>query len=95
MTTQRSTTRSTPGSTATCCTGLAPAAVALAGTGLLGCAEATEEAGPSGDIPHPEDDVPGSQVRLHEGSDGPVIEAAVVQTPGLDVSSHQGAVNWS
>ena len=35
------------------------------------------------------------QVRLHEGTDAPVIEAAVVQTPGMDVSSHQGAVNWS
>jgi GH25 family lysozyme M1 (1,4-beta-N-acetylmuramidase) len=91
MTTQRSIMTSTTRYR----TGLALAAVALAGTGLLGCAEAAEEAGPSGDITHPEDDVPGSQVRLHEGTDAPVVEAAVVQTPGMDVSSHQGAVNWS
>src|ERR1044071_8779993 len=91
MTTQRPTMTSTT----RYCPGLAFAAIALAGTGLLGCAEAAEEAGPSGDITHPEDDVPGSQVRLHEGTDGPVFEAAVVQTPGMDVSSHQGAVNWS
>lgn len=71
------------------------AAVALTGLGLFGCAEATEPTGPSGDITHPEDDTPGSQVRIHEGTETPTVEAAVAQTPGMDVSSHQGAVNWA
>src|SRR6476661_6818129 len=62
MTTHRSTTSTTT----RCRTGLALAAIAFAGTGLLACAEAAEEAGPSGAITHPEDDVIGSQVRLHE-----------------------------
>jgi GH25 family lysozyme M1 (1,4-beta-N-acetylmuramidase) len=91
MTTHRSTTSTTT----RCRAGLALAAVAFAGTGLLACAEAAEQAGPSGEITHPEDDVLGSQFRLREGSDGPVIEAAVVQTPGMDVASYQGAVNWA
>jgi GH25 family lysozyme M1 (1,4-beta-N-acetylmuramidase) len=75
--------------------GLAIAAV-LSSAGLFACA-ATDDGAPSddSDITHPEDDTVGSQVRLHEGTDAPVFEAAVAQTPGMDVSSHQGNVNWS
>ncbi|HET9624212.1 MAG TPA: lysozyme [Kofleriaceae bacterium] len=47
------------------------------------------------DVTHPEDDVVGSQVRIHDGTDGPTFEERVTQTAGMDVSSHQGAVNWS
>lgn len=71
----------------------------LAGAALFGCAEMADDEGPSGDITHPELDTPGSQIRIHEGTDGPDepgdIAAAVAQTLGMDVSSHQGAVNWS
>jgi GH25 family lysozyme M1 (1,4-beta-N-acetylmuramidase) len=70
--------------------GLALAATAMSSACLFACAEAGDD-----DITHPEDDTVGSQVRLHEGSDAPTLEAAVVQTPGMDVSSHQGAVNWA
>lgn len=66
------------------------AALAAAGAGFAGCAVADDE-----DITHPEEDTPGSQVRIHEGSDAPQLEAAVTQTPGMDVSSYQGAVSWS
>ena len=72
----------------------------LASAALLGCAEMPDDEGPSGDVTHPELDTPGSQIRIHEGTDGPdepdgEIAAAVAQTLGMDVSSHQGAVNWS
>ena len=78
-------------------TGLAVASAVLASAALIGCAEPADDgaAPDSGDITHPEDDTAGSQVRIHEGSDGPVIEAAVTQTLGMDVSSHQGAVGWT
>ena len=62
----------------------------VAAVGLCACAEAVDS-----DITHPEDDTVGSQVRLHEGAEGPALETAVVQTPGMDVSSHQGAVDWA
>jgi GH25 family lysozyme M1 (1,4-beta-N-acetylmuramidase) len=74
--------------------GLALVVAALPIVALAGCAEAVDGADES-DVTHPEDDTPGSQIRLHEGTDAPAFEAAVVQTPGMDVSSHQGAVNWS
>src|SRR5215510_252297 len=61
-----------------------------AAVGLFACAEAADS-----DVTHPEDDTVGSQVRLHEGTEGPILETAVTQTPGMDVSSHQGAVNWA
>src|SRR5262245_21275523 len=76
----------------------------LASAALLGCAEMSDEDVPSGDVTHHEIDTPGSQIRIHEGTDGadsddgslgPDISAAVAQTLGMDVSSHQGAVNWS
>ncbi|HEU4733840.1 MAG TPA: lysozyme [Kofleriaceae bacterium] len=77
-------------------TGLALATAVLSSAGLVGCAEMTDEGSWSGstDITHPDEDTVGSQVRLHEGTDAPP-EADVTQTPGMDVSSHQGAVNWS
>ena len=76
----------------------------FASAALLGCAEMSDEDVPSGDVTHPEIDTPGSQIRIHEGTDGPGaddgtlgpdISAAVAQTLGMDVSSHQGAVSWS
>ena len=76
----------------------------FASAALLGCAEMSDEDVPSGDVTHPEIDTPGSQIRIHEGTDGaadgslgpgPDISAAVAQTLGMDVSSHQGAVNWT
>lgn len=44
---------------------------------------------------HPDDDVAGSQVQLHEGTDGPAIVPHVAQTPGMDVSGYQGSVSWA
>jgi GH25 family lysozyme M1 (1,4-beta-N-acetylmuramidase) len=77
-------------------TGLALATAVLFGAAHLGCAELPDGASdPSDDMTHPEDDVAGSQVKIHEGTDGPQIDALVAQTPGMDVSSHQGAVNWT
>jgi GH25 family lysozyme M1 (1,4-beta-N-acetylmuramidase) len=78
------------------------AAAAFATTGLLGCAmsgsdseDPNDHTGET-DVTHPQDDTVGSQVRIHEGTQGPSIVAdAVTQTAGMDVSSHQGAVNWS
>jgi len=71
------------------------AAVAAA----AGCATADDGAGDElAEVTHPEDDVAGSQIRIHEGGDasGRIdVQAAVTQTPGMDVSSHQGAVNWT
>jgi len=80
-------------------------AAAVLSAGLFGCsdpasgtdsAESNDEAAL---MTHPEDDVAGSQIRLHEGTEAPLeadlLSAAVTQTPGMDVSSHQGAVNWT
>jgi GH25 family lysozyme M1 (1,4-beta-N-acetylmuramidase) len=77
-------------------TGLALATAVLFGAVHLGCAELPDgESDPSDDMTHPEDDVAGSQVKIHEGTEGPELETLVAQTPGMDVSSHQGAVNWT
>jgi GH25 family lysozyme M1 (1,4-beta-N-acetylmuramidase) len=51
-------------------------------------------------ITHPQDDWAGSQIAAHEGSGqvGPqagVVVAAASTTAGMDVSGHQGAVNWA
>nr|WP_236650430.1 lysozyme [Kutzneria albida] len=45
---------------------------------------------------HPEDDFAGAQIRKHEGTDpGRVVELSVAEdTLGMDVSSHQGNVDW-
>ncbi|MFE4519463.1 lysozyme [Kitasatospora sp. NPDC056783] len=47
---------------------------------------------------HPDQDFAGSTVAAHEGRGGgaaPFASLAATQTPGLDVSSYQGNVNWS
>ncbi|MFJ2193561.1 lysozyme [Kitasatospora sp. NPDC087861] len=46
---------------------------------------------------HPDRDFAGSTVAAHEGRSGtaPLAALAATQTPGLDVSSYQGNVNWS
>ncbi|WP_234322884.1 lysozyme [Streptomyces sp. NRRL S-350] len=45
---------------------------------------------------HPDRDFAGSTVASHEGrGTAPSASLAVTQTPGLDVSSYQGNVNWS
>ncbi|WP_394821894.1 lysozyme [Pendulispora albinea] len=76
----------------------------LAGLTLVsavGCAGSQDEDDPSvesvassalGSADH----TAGSQIRLHEGTDGPSMESELAaQTPGCDVSGHQGNVNWS
>jgi GH25 family lysozyme M1 (1,4-beta-N-acetylmuramidase) len=70
------------------------AVTALVG-GLL--AFGVQPAGASADpITHPERDWLGSQVAKHEPGRGNIImQPHVTQTPGLDVSSWQGNVNWS
>ncbi len=78
-------------------TGWMFATAMLASAGMLGCAGLDAEPDPSSELPaitHPEDDTAGSQIRLHEGVEAIQVEW-VTQTPGMDVSSHQGAVNWS
>ncbi|WP_394842512.1 lysozyme [Pendulispora brunnea] len=63
----------------------------------IGCVAPTEQSESEtlalGSIDH----TAGSQVRLHEGTaiDVRGADALVVQTPGCDVSSHQGSVNWA
>jgi GH25 family lysozyme M1 (1,4-beta-N-acetylmuramidase) len=50
-------------------------------------------------ITHPQDDWAGSQIARHEGGigplAGPVPATAAAGVTGLDVSSHQGEVNWA
>ncbi len=70
---------------------LAPAAVALPGT-----ASAASVRHP-GHVTHPQLDWAGSTVAAHEGraKTAPVTSRRrVTQTPGLDVSSYQGDVDW-
>ena len=60
------------------------------------CATAADD--PSAELDHPEDDVAGSMIRRYEGAeavDPATPQAAVTQTPGMDVSGHQGTVAWS
>ncbi|GGO85482.1 lysozyme [Wenjunlia tyrosinilytica] len=58
---------------------------------------ATATAGGRGRIPHPEADWAGSTVLAHEGggSDNDPPRPRVAQTGGMDVSSHQGNVDWA
>jgi GH25 family lysozyme M1 (1,4-beta-N-acetylmuramidase) len=60
-------------------------------------AAAAQPAGASADpVTHPERDWLGSQVAKHvPGSGRTLVRQAAAQTPGLDVSSWQGNVNWS
>ena len=46
-------------------------------------------------ITHPEQDTVGSMVQQIEGTATPPEDALVTQTPGMDVSSFQGNVNWT
>ncbi|MDH6132038.1 GH25 family lysozyme M1 (1,4-beta-N-acetylmuramidase) [Kitasatospora sp. MAA4] len=79
---------------------LRPALAALAlGTLLLGATAVPAQADAAGrpfQPSHPERDFAGSTVVAHEGRgpSGP-LQPQVTQTPGLDVSSYQGSVNWS
>ncbi len=74
---------------------------ALCAGGLMGCLATADgsdsEQAQSASISHPEQDTPGSQIRLHEGSEGTAVAIpdTVTQTPGQDVSSFQGSVAWS
>lgn len=74
--------------------GIVSAAVA-AGTvaGAAGHANPISRTDPPGY--HPASDSLGSQVAKHEPVTNPVITPNVTGTRGLDVSSHQGNVNWS
>jgi hypothetical protein len=79
------------------------AAIALAGLvlPLASCVadvDVIEDQGPIDEdavLAHPDDDVAGSQIKLVEGVEGPTVEPYVTQTPGMDVSGHQGNVNWT
>jgi GH25 family lysozyme M1 (1,4-beta-N-acetylmuramidase) len=64
---------------------------------LCGALFAASPAGASADpVTHPERDWLGSQVAAHEpGSGRAIVRPAVTQTPGLDVSSWQGNVDWA
>ncbi len=50
-------------------------------------------------ITHPQDDWAGAGIARHEGGgprpQGAALETAVAGVAGLDVSGHQGAVNWA
>lgn len=79
-------------------------ALVAALTPLLACLLATTPAAatPAGpEISHPQDDWAGSQIARHEGGGfrpmtGPLPATAGVSVlMGMDVSSHQGAVNWT
>jgi GH25 family lysozyme M1 (1,4-beta-N-acetylmuramidase) len=72
------------------------AAVSMAAV-LCGALFAASPAGASADpVTHPERDWLGSQVAAHEpGSGRAIVRPAVTQTPGLDVSSWQGNVDWA
>ena len=64
-----------------------------------GCASSSEGdsngAAQNDELQGSADHTAGSQIRLHEGTEGSnAIEPLVTQTPGCDVSSYQGNVNW-
>ncbi len=88
-----------------CATGIARAVtvgVLAAGTALLGLA-APAQALPAGDpaaasrpVSHPDADHMGSTIAAHEAVRRNVIRPTVTDsTPGLDVSSYQGDVDWA
>lgn len=76
---------------------LRPGAAALALSALLiGAAAVPAQAAGAPQPAHPERDFAGSTVVAHEGRGaGGSLQPLVTQTPGLDVSSYQGNVNWS
>ncbi|GAA3716935.1 GH25 family lysozyme [Streptomyces tremellae] len=81
-----------------------PCAAALAGlTGLAVALPGTADAAPAPAAPtaqaaqNPELDWMGSTVRAHEGGAvrPPAAAPRATQTPGMDVSHYQGAINWA
>jgi len=81
-----------------------PAITFTALLAFAACATDTDEDDPADDsdpdaialMTHPDDDVAGSMIRQIEGvEDDLPFPTAVAQTPGMDVSSHQGNVNWA
>jgi GH25 family lysozyme M1 (1,4-beta-N-acetylmuramidase) len=64
---------------------------------LLVLMPATASASGGETIPHPEDDWAGSTILEHEGGDPDNVPPRQprAQVAGMDVSSHQGNVNWS
>jgi GH25 family lysozyme M1 (1,4-beta-N-acetylmuramidase) len=66
---------------------------------LVLAAPGTAQAAGSGHMTHPDLDWMGSTIRAHEGSGrlsgDPVATPLAGQTPGMDVSNYQGAVNWA
>ncbi|AUY53271.1 lysozyme [Streptomyces sp. CB01881] len=59
--------------------------------------QSAEQADSQRPVLHPERDFAGSTVAAHEGreSTAGVLALAATQTPGLDVASYQGNVNWA
>lgn len=83
-----------------------PAITLTALLAFAACATDMDEDDPAADddsdpdaialVTHPDDDVAGSMIRIVEGvDDESPFPTAVAQTPGMDVSSHQGNVNWA
>jgi GH25 family lysozyme M1 (1,4-beta-N-acetylmuramidase) len=82
-----------------------PALAALAGATLLASAavavpDAADAAtvAPTDHVTHPQLDWAGSTVAAHErraASAPQAVTPAVTQTPGMDVSAHQGSVYWA
>jgi GH25 family lysozyme M1 (1,4-beta-N-acetylmuramidase) len=74
--------------------GTAAAVLALTGSALAAGPSAGATPNP---ITHPDQDHMGSGVAAHFGARpaGSDVSAAVAGLPGLDVSSHQGNVNWT
>lgn len=80
-------------------------ATRIAVTGLLLCVPMTglDAVAAASALRHPQDDWAGSQIALHEDlarsgvtrQNEPTPQASQATVPGLDVSSHQGSVNWA
>jgi GH25 family lysozyme M1 (1,4-beta-N-acetylmuramidase) len=74
----------------------------LTSIGLFGCLDSADGGDDTADgsvdevalITHPEEDTAGSQILINEGAEESTFVPAVSQTPGMDVSSFQGNVNW-
>jgi GH25 family lysozyme M1 (1,4-beta-N-acetylmuramidase) len=78
-------------------TGALCAVTALLPVDRTAHAEHAPYTSPAGAPAHPEDDHAGSQIARHEGAAGRSAHPPlprVARIPGLDVSSHQGNVDW-
>lgn len=74
-------------------------AVAVLCAGLVSLAGPAQASSPEGEAAPPEtgDHAMGSQIRKHEGGGGPVVmpkDAPLATVNGMDVSGHQGNVDW-